>query len=225
MRRARTRQLTDSILGQHIALSVAAGLARTQLSPDPLKVYDAQHLTEMLDIIARALAKVAPLYVRETHDGEPRPLATEEQESASIRRGATALVLKNGRSFSSVTMKRGDLRQAVAVLKAVGIPELAVPRAHEEPARAAPEDPAAALLKTLDEVETLLLRPLVASQVDRANRLALSMARRAPQGKISNFAMQLMSCLHEARGQDHLPEKCAVILARLRAALEETQQA
>jgi hypothetical protein len=221
MRRTRTRQLTDSILGQHIALSVAAGLARTQLSPDPLKVYDAQHLSELLDVIARALVRVAPVYVRDVPEAEPRPLSAEEQEGASIKRGATVMVMKSGRSFSSLTMKRGDLRQAIAVLKAVGIPELTVARPHEEPARGAVEDPMAALLKMLDEVEALLRPPLVAAQLEQANRLALSMARRAPQGRISNFAMQLMSCLHDARGEDTLPEKCSVLLARLRAALED----
>jgi hypothetical protein len=194
---------------QHIALSVAAGLARTQLSPDPLKLHDASHLTEMLDIVARALAKVAPLYVREMPGADPRPLTAEEQESASIRKGASVLVLKAGRTFSSVTMKRGDLRQAVAVLKAVGIPELAVNGQRELP-------PA---LAALEEIEILLRPPLVQAQLERANRLVLALARGSPQGHISNLAMQLMSCLHDAPESEALPDACWLILARLRAAL------
>jgi hypothetical protein len=221
MRRGRTSQLTDGILGQHIALSVAAGLARTQLSPDPLRVHDAQHLGEMLDIIARALAKVAPLYVRESPDADPRALTPEELEDAAIKRGAAAVVLKSGRSFSAVTMRRGDLRQAVAVLKTLGIPELSPPRAVQEPAPRPSPDPAHALLDVLDEVEALLQPPLVASQLERANAAALAIARRAPQGPISNLAMQLMSCMHEARGANAVPEKCRLILARLRQALDE----
>ena len=41
-----TDRLIDGLRSQHIALSVAAGLARTQLIPEPGKVYDAQHLSE-----------------------------------------------------------------------------------------------------------------------------------------------------------------------------------
>lgn len=206
--------------GQHIALSVAAGLARTQLSPDPLKVHDAPHLTEMLDIVARALAKVAPLYVREMPGADPRLLSAEEQEGASIRKGASVLVLKAGRTFSSVTMKRGDLRQAVAVLKAVGIPELAVNGQREPPSVAATtQDPARAALAALDEIEILLRPPLVQERLERANRLVLALARGSPQGHISNLAMQLMSCLYNAPGSDALPDACWLILARLRAAL------
>ena len=226
MGRSRTKQLTDSRLGQHIALSVAAGLARTQFTPDPLRIYDAQQLAEMFDVIARALAKVAQLYVRDTPEAEPRLLTPEEQAGASVRRGATVIVLKDGRTFSSVTMRRGDLRQAIAVLKAVGIPELQFPRAQEPGAFAPPangngED----LLKLVEEMQGLLTPPLVASQYEQANRIALTLARKASQGRVSNLAMQLMSCLHEARGADRLPERCAVIFAQLRAALEETLSA
>ena len=60
---SKTRQLTDGIAGQHLALSVAAHLARTQLIPDPARVYDSQHLGEMLSVVAAALARTAPLYV------------------------------------------------------------------------------------------------------------------------------------------------------------------
>jgi hypothetical protein len=225
MRRSRTKQLTDSILGQHIALSVAAGLARTQLVADPLTVYDAQHLSEMIDVIARALAKVAPLYVRDApHETNLRQLTPEEQESAAIRRGATLLVLKSGQTYSSVTVRRGDLREAIAVLKAVGVPELSVPRAREsDVARPSAQDVNAALVMQLDEIEALLKPPLVQTQVERANRIALAIARRGPQGRVSNIAMQLMSCLHEARDTDVLPQLCWALIARLRQALDEVQ--
>src|SRR5918993_783325 len=62
-RKSKTLQLTEGIAGQHLALSVAAHLARTQLIPDPLKVYDGQHLTDMLNVVGLALARTAPLHV------------------------------------------------------------------------------------------------------------------------------------------------------------------
>jgi len=123
-------------------------------------------------------------------------------------------------------MRRGELRQAIAVLKAVGIPELKFPRAEEPPPFApSANGNGADLLKLVQEMQRLLTPPLVASQYDGANRIALALARKAPQGRVSNLAMQLMSCLHEARGVDRLPERCTVIFARLRAALEETLSA
>ncbi|HEX5767811.1 MAG TPA: hypothetical protein VFX94_06215, partial [Burkholderiales bacterium] len=125
VRKSKTQQLTDSILGQHLALSVAAHLARTQLVPEPLAVYDSEHLSEMIDVVARALVRVAPLYVRDAGSGEPRELTAFELEGALIARAATLLTLKDGRSFSSASIKRADLRQAIVILKAVGVDELA----------------------------------------------------------------------------------------------------
>lgn len=193
-RRSKTSQLTDSILGQHLALSVAAHLARSQLVPDPLKVYDGQHITEMLDVVADAIARVAPLYVQDPLGEPPRQLMEVEAEGAKAKRGATILVLKNGRSLSGVSIKRADLRQAIAILKAVGIPELA----RAAPAPVDPPPPAAdrgvELRTALDEVERLVELPMVAAQAERANSRLLSIARQAPDGNTSNLAMRLMSC-------------------------------
>src|SRR5687768_6703928 len=122
--KSKTQHLTDSIIGQHLALSVAAHLARTQLVSDPLAIYDSQHLTDMIDIVAAAIAKVAPLYVQDPGSGTLRQLTESELEGATVKRSATNLVLRDGRTLSSVSLKRVDLRQAIAILKAVGIPEL-----------------------------------------------------------------------------------------------------
>jgi hypothetical protein len=219
-RKGKTQHLTANILGQHLALSVAAGLARTQLVPEPLQVYDAQHLSEMVDIIARALAKVAPLYVHDQKDGTPHELSQQELEGAEIRRGATLVVLKDGRKLSGVSIRRADLRQAVAILKAVGIQEL-VPRAEPQATKAsAPErvDPFALFA----EMERLLRPPLVGAQVNRANSLAVSLARSAPHGRVANLAMQLISAAYQAR-EEPAPQfdRVRLALAELRVALEE----
>jgi hypothetical protein len=221
-KRTPTERLVDDLRSQHIALSVAAGLARTQLIPDPTRVYDSQHLSDSLNHVARGLAKVAQLYL--AIPGEtPRPLAPMELEGAQILRGATLLVLKDGRKLSAVSMKRADLRQAVAILKTIGIQELAphAPApAAAEPAPAERVDP----LVQLREIERLLKVPLVAPQVSRANSLAVALARSAPQGRIANLAMQLVSAVHEARDeQTQDAERLTMALARLRDALEHEQ--
>jgi hypothetical protein len=215
--------LAETIVGQHLALSVAAHLARTQLVAEPLAVHDAQHTARMLDVVAAALARVAPLYVQEPGSGTPRLLTEGELEGAAIKRGATLLVLRDGRTLSGISIKRADLRQAVAILKAVGIPELqGRPRQAEEPK---PAEPAGNPLESLAEIEKLLRLPLAPSQVELANRLAVSIARSAPQGRVANLAMQLMSAVHEAasgKGADE--SRIGLALERLRAALQELEQ-
>src|SRR5215210_7406956 len=125
--KSKTQHLADGIAGQHVSLAVAAHLARTQLVPDPLKPYDGQHLADMLNVIAQALARTASLHVTDAHTGETRELMPSELEGALAKRGATVLVLKDGRSLSGVSVRRADLRQSIAVLKAVGLPEIVTP--------------------------------------------------------------------------------------------------
>jgi hypothetical protein len=219
-RKSKTRQLTDGILGQHLALSVAAHLARTRLVPEPLAVYDSQHMSEMIDIVARAVAKVALLYVRDAGSGEPRELSAAELEGATISRTATLLSLRDGRSFSSVSIKRADLRQAIAILKAVGIEELSPRRNREQPPRADPRDRAAELRSRVAQIEALLRPPLLPDQVERANRLIVTTARQAPDGRVANLAMRLMSIVQESKGAEEPPAGLQAALLRLRAAVD-----
>jgi hypothetical protein len=223
-----TQHLTESILGQHLALSVAAHLARTQLVPDPLSVYDAQHISDMVDAVSNALLKVAPIYVNDTKGGTARELAPVELEGAVVRRGATVLALKDGRKLTIVSMKRADLRQAIAILKAVGVPGLgAAP--PPTPEKAAPGKPA--LAAHVAELESLLRLPLIAPHVEKANAIAVAIARHARYGRVANLAMQLISAVHEARDADREgrggveeSRRVSVALARLRDAAEEAER-
>ena len=222
-RKSRTQHLTESILGQHLALSVAAHLARTQLIPDPLTPYDGQHMSETIDVVANALARVVPLYVNDPKVGAPRELVESEREGATIRRGATLVVLRDGRTLSSVSIKRGDLRQAIAILKAIGVPELVrrtPPPAASKPAR----DRRAEFLAKFVQLERMMQRPLLPEHYERCNRLLVAMARGAPHGRIANLAMRLMSVVHDARanGVAHDAE-IGVLIAQLRAALDEAE--
>jgi hypothetical protein len=224
-RKSKTDSLTDSIAGQYLSLAVASHLARTQLVPDPLKVYDSQHLGDMLNVVAQALARTAPLHVTDAASGEKRALSAIDLEGAVAKRAAGALVLKDGRTLTGVSIRRSDLRQAIAILKAVGIPEFA-------PAPAAAPKPGAngnggieALRARFAEVDRLLTPPLLPAQVDRAKAAAVWIARHAPHGRVANLAMQLMSALHETRGTEEIPGGFRMALARLRAALQEIENA
>jgi hypothetical protein len=121
-------------------------------------------------------------------------------------------------------MKRTELRQAIVILKAVGIPELA-PRKPPEPPKAQEPDRLDVLHKQIGEVEILLRLPLVPGQIDRANAVLVSVARNAPAGRIANHAMRLMSVVHDARnGAAPDAREIDVMLARLRAAVEEAKR-
>jgi hypothetical protein len=224
-RKSKTPQLTEGISGQHLALSVAAHLARTQLMPDSLKVYDGQHLTDTLNVVGLALARTAPLHVMDPAVGELRPLSAAEIDGAVAKRGATTLVLKDGRSLAGVSIKRSDLRQAIAILKAVGLPEIAPPPAPPKAAEPAPGANLDAVRARLTEVEGLLIPPLLPAQIERAKAGAVWIARHAPNGRVANLAMQLMSALHETRGTEEIPGGFRMALARLRAALHECENA
>ena len=81
------------------------------------------------------------------------------------------------------------------------------------------------LLSRLKEIEGLLQVPAVDGHVSKAQTLALSIARKAPAGPISNLAMQVMSEASvlrlgtpPARADG---DKLNALLAKLRLALQE----
>ena len=224
-RKPKSQHLAEGISGQHVSLAVAAHLARSQLVPEPLKAYDGQHLAEMLDVMAQALTRSAALHQIDAQTGLTRELSPAELEGAVARRGATELVLKDGRTLSGVSVKRADLRQAIALLHTIGVPELAAAPPPAVAGKPVVNANGEALRARLAEVENLLQPPLLPAQVERAKAGAVWIARHAPHGRVANLAMQLMRALHESQGDDDVPGGFRMALARLRAAFEETAQA
>lgn len=214
--------LPERIRGEHLGLCVAAHLARTQLVVDPLARYDAKHLIEMVNAVASALARVAPLYVHDAAAGAPRELAPGELAGASVSECGNRLTLKDGRSFGAVTVKRAELRQAIAILKAVGVPALGGPVKPEAPAlhAARSADPRA----DLAQIEALLDLPLQPQTLEEMDRRLLHLARSARHGPLANSAMQLMSSLHEARTSARSAETIQPLLVLLRAAVEDAEK-
>ena len=190
----KTTRLAEGIRNQHVAMSVAAGIARAQLVPNPVGVYDARHLSEMLEVMAAAIARVAPIHAMNARTGEVRRLTEEDLEGASFARGATALVMKDGTTIAGVSITRGDLRHAVVVLKTIGFQaEADADKPDPEPARAENVDALVA------EIEQLLLLPFTPEYIDKVNRLTMKIVRAARTGPIVHHAMQLISALHHAR--------------------------
>ena len=213
----KTTRLAEGIRNQQVAMSVAAGIARAQLVPNPVDIYDARHLSEMLEVMAAAIARVAPIYAMNARTGEVRRLTEEELESASFARGATALALKDGTTIAGVSITRGDLRHAVAVLKTIGF-QTQGNADKPEPARAGSFD------ARLAEIEQVLRLPLAPEYIDKVNRLAMDIVRAARIGPIVNHAMQLISALHHARVKMEKHSNAVdVALAALHLAIEKAK--
>jgi hypothetical protein len=218
-----TQALKDSIQGEHLALAVAAHLARVQLVPNALAVYDGQHLSAMLDTIGNALVRVAPVYVLDPAAGERRALNDAEVLGARVEHSARILVLQDGRRLAGVSIKRADLRQAIAILKPAGLGGMAARAGSGEKSQTGKD--ATSLMDRFRELEALLTPPLIPAQVERAKKLAVSIARSAPHGPVANRAMQLISALEASKGTDDTPGGFSMALARLGAALTGGQDA
>lgn len=206
------------LFGDHLPLSLAAHLARSQLMDDQLARYNTRQLFQMLDAVARALLKTARVHARDGEDAAPRELTPLELEGAQVLDGGRVVVFADGRKLATVSILRSELRDAIAVLRTVGIPELGLPTPEPaKPRRGETLDPAAALA----ELECLLRPPLVSPQLERANRILILLARNAKPARSANLAMQLMSALHDSRGKDTLSHRVPLLLAQLGAILRQ----
>lgn len=204
--------VVDSVLGQHLALSVAAHLARSQLISNRDRPYDSEHLLEVVDVLARALVKTAPIYVRDRLGSEPRELGIDELEGAAVIQCGQFVVLSDGRKLSP-SIKRSDLRDAIALLSCVGVPGLKQAPPHEAPT-SEPD-----LAATVEELERLLKPPFISAELEKAHRILIRLARDVRVPGLGNIAMRLMTALNECHGREALSETAMTLLAELRAPL------
>ena len=78
----------------------------------------------------------------------------------------------------------------------------------------------------LDRLEELMFGPLGPEQIQRANRLAVSIARDAPDGNIASLAMRLLSAIYDLHASATLrdDDEARLALTRLRWAVEACEQ-
>ncbi len=102
---------------EHLPLAVAAAQTYYQVMGAVPEQKAAAHLDEILNRVAHAIAKVAPLHAPD--DSGQREIPTTELLQSRFRRGATVLMLKDGTELRGLTVRRVDVRAAVAVLKGI----------------------------------------------------------------------------------------------------------
>lgn len=108
------QQATNSS-GEHIALSTAAAVVYHQLIG--ANAGSADDVMEVLDRVAAAIANVAPIYTSDRPSGTPRQLAPIELIHCRFERGATVLKTSFGLEYTNLSIRRGDMRAAIAILK------------------------------------------------------------------------------------------------------------
>jgi hypothetical protein len=211
-RKPKKDQSTDIGVG-HVPFPLAVQLASSELLQDP-------RIRHSLNAVGNALARVVPVYFQGAGVDKPRPLSEGELEGSQVVHRATVLLLKDGRRLSAVSVKRRDLRRAIALLRSAGIPQLA--QSSQKP-----EIQSREISATLAEIERLVSPPLLPSQLDRANALAASIARAAPDPGIAHLAMRLLSAVHDARtaGDSADNQGIKLLLARMRDAIGDKNNA
>ena len=105
----------------HIGLNTASGIAYDQLAERKRSVYDVEHFDEVLNQVGQALIRLAPVFTIEGGSREPRRLEEAELFGARVIRGASALVLADGRRYNDLSIQRADLAGAITILRSTGV--------------------------------------------------------------------------------------------------------
>lgn len=100
---------------EFVALSTAAAVVYHQITGTTSE--SADEIIEVLNAVAGAIANVAPIYTSDRPTGTPRQLAPIELIHCRFERGATVLKTSFGLGYGNLTMRREDLRSAIAILK------------------------------------------------------------------------------------------------------------
>ena len=106
---------------QHIGLSTASGIAYDQLAERKRGFYNVEHFNEMLNNAAQALIGITPIYLIDPATGERRGLSDAELLEARVSRGATVLILADGRSVKDLSLLRSDRTAALKILRTTGL--------------------------------------------------------------------------------------------------------
>jgi hypothetical protein len=106
---------------QHLALSTAAAVVYHQVMGAAAAAGSADDVLDVLDRVAGAIANVATIYTSDRPSGTPRQLAPIELIHCRFERGATALKTSFGLEYHNLSIRRDDMRTAIAILRGARI--------------------------------------------------------------------------------------------------------
>lgn len=105
---------------QHLGLPTAAVLVHVEFTGSPPNPLKPAAMRRVLDDIARALSNVMPIYVLDVDSGVPKEIPAFDLLDATFERGAHVLVTAQGTEIRGLSVRRGDLNEAIALLRRAG---------------------------------------------------------------------------------------------------------
>jgi hypothetical protein len=104
---------------QHLGLPTAAALVHFGVAGTPPDASDPAQMRGVLNDIGRALSNVMSIYAADPESGDPKEIPAFELLEATFQHGAHVLVTARGKEYRGLTVRRGDLKEAVTLLKRV----------------------------------------------------------------------------------------------------------
>jgi hypothetical protein len=102
---------------RELSLVAAAAIAFDQLTPQATSIYEAEHLTDVLDLTGSAICQLVPITACDAASGAVRHYEPDEMAGAQCSKGATLVTLADGRQLSDIRLLRTDMRRAIAALR------------------------------------------------------------------------------------------------------------
>ena len=214
-----------------MTLPAACSLVQIEVTgkpPDPRAASGMRN--EILNDVAHALALLAPIYVADAASGMPREIPGHVLVGARFKGGAQVLVMRDGTQYRGLTIQRAEMEAALQILKGSGFGRRwdsptepgAKPMLADSPAAATDFDD---LLSRLKEIEDLVQFPTGVGHLEKANELAISIARSAP-GPIPHFAMLLASAasgLRQSPTERYAHDGVQESISQLQRAIEQAK--
>jgi len=104
----------------HVPLCAAAATAYGYLVT-ARDFHDLEHFNSCLNLMARALAHLAPVFATDEATGHQYLVDELKVAEGRFQRGATVLVLSDGSRLTGLSIRRRDAREAFLILKSIGL--------------------------------------------------------------------------------------------------------
>lgn len=84
-------------------------------------LYDLDHFNACLNLVAGALAHLAPIFATDEATGQQYLVDELKVAEGRFQRGSTVLVLSDGSRLKGLSIRRKDAREAFVILKTIGL--------------------------------------------------------------------------------------------------------
>ncbi len=106
---------------EHVALPTAAIVVYHRITGALVEFSDAAEMNEVLQRVSHVLSNVVPIYSLDEDSATPRQLSPGDLLNRAFQRGATMLRKSDGTECHGLTVRRDDMRSAIAILSRAGI--------------------------------------------------------------------------------------------------------